>query len=214
MTILLTLALLGLGLAAGIPIAFAQVYGYRLLRIACAVYEQVFRGIPALVLILLFYNGLARSFHILLPAFAAAVLALGLRSAAYQSQIFRGAIQAVPRGQMLAARSIGMSKLQAIRYIILPQAFRLAIPPWTNEFSSVLKDTSLASAIGVLELARLGTLISSRIQYGRGARWILIIFIVVALIYLVLTYAGNWSLGFLEDKLRIPGFEMKGRIER
>jgi len=214
MTLLLTIALLGLGLVGGIPIGFAQVYGYRPLRIASAIYEQVFRGIPALVLILLLYSGLARSFHILLPAFAAAALALGLRSAAYQSQIFRGAIQSVPQGQMLAARSIGMSKMQAIRYIILPQAFRLAIPPWTNEFSSVLKDTSLAGAIGVLELARQGTLIAMRIQYGLGAKWILIIFIVVALIYLVLTYAGNWSLGFLENKLRIPGFEMIGRVER
>lgn len=214
MTILLTFALLGLGLVLGIPIAFAQVYGYRPIRASCAVYEQVFRGIPALVLILILYSGLARTFHIFLPAFTAAALALGLRSAAYQSQIFRGAIQSVSQGQMLAARSIGMSKLQAIRYVILPQAFRLSIPPWSNEFSSVLKDTSLASAIGVLELAKEGTLIMTRIQYAKGARWILIIWMIVALIYLVLTYLGNRSLGFLEDRLRIPGFEVKGRVER
>ncbi len=213
-TVMLTLALLGLGLAAGIPLAFGQVYGYRPVRIISAAYEQVFRGIPALVLILIFYSGLARGFGIYLSAFAAAALALGFRSAAYQSQIFRGAIQSISQGQMLAARSIGMSNLLAIRYIILPQALRLAIPPWTNEFSSVLKDTSLASAIGLVELAQQGAFIMTRLQYARGARWILIIWVVVALIYLVLTYLGNRSLGFLEDRLRIPGFEMRGGAER
>jgi len=214
-TIGLTLALLGLGLALGIPIALGQVYGYRPIRIICSAYEQVFRGIPALVLILIFYSGLARGFKIYLSAFTAAALALGLRSAAYQSQIFRGAIQSISHGQMMAARAIGMSKLQAVRYIILPQALRLSIPPWTNEFSSVLKDTSLASAIGLLELAQQGTFIMTRLQYAKGARWILIIWVIVALIYLVLTYVGNRSLGLLEEKLRIPGFEMRGgRRER
>jgi len=198
----------------GIPIALGQVYGYRPIKIICSAYEQLFRGIPALVLILIFYSGLARGFQIYLSAFAAAALALGLRSAAYQSQIFRGAIQAISRGQMLAAHSIGMSKLQAIRYVILPQALRLSIPPWSNEFSSVLKDTSLASAIGLLELAQQGTFVMTRIQYARGARWVLIIWVIVALIYLILTYLGNRSLGFLEDKLRIPGFEMRGGGER
>jgi len=214
MTVLLTVGLLGIGILIGFPIAFAQVYGYRPLRWFCKGYEQFFRGIPALVLILIFHSGLARSFHILLPTFASAVIALGLRSTAYQSQIFRGAIQSVGSGQMIAARSIGMSKWQAIRYVILPQAFRLAIPPWTNEFSSVLKDTSLASAIGVTELMKKTMLLMPTIQYRLGARWILMLLIVVALIYLILTYAGNLGLGFLEARLRLPGFEMTGKVER
>ena len=213
-TVLLTLGLLGAGLLLGFAIAFIQVYGYRPLRWLCRGYEQVFRGVPALVLILLFHSGLARSFDILLPAFTSALIALGLRSSAYQSQIFRGAIQSVSVGQMLAARSLGMSKTQAIRSVILPQAFRLSIPPWTNEFSSVLKDTSLASAIGVLELMKEGTLIMTRIQFTHGARWILLILMLVALVYWVLTYIGNAGLGLLENRLRIPGFEMKGKVER
>lgn len=213
-TILLTVGLLGLGLLAGFPLAFAQVYGYWPLRWLCKGYEQIFRGIPALVLILIFHSGLARSFNVLLPTFISALIALGLRSSAYQSQIFRGAIQAVSHGQMLAARSIGMSRMQAIRHIILPQAFRLSIPPWTNEFSSVLKDTSLASAIGVVELMKKTTLLMPTIQYRIGARWILVLLMVAALIYLVLTYAGNWGLGLLENRMRIPGFEMKGGGER
>ena len=214
MTVLLTLGLLGLGLLLGFPIAFAQVYGSRLLRWLCRGYEQFFRGIPALVLILIFHSGLARSFHILLPTFTSALIALGLRSSAYQSQIFRGAIQSVSSGQMIAARSIGMSRYQAIRYVILPQAFRLSIPPWTNEFSSVLKDTSLASAIGVMELMKKTTLLMPTIQYREGARWILLLLIIAALVYLVLTYAGNWGLGRLENRLRLPGFEMTGKVDR
>lgn len=213
-TVLLTLGLLGAGLLLGFIIAFTQVYGYRSLRWLCTGYEQLFRGIPALVLILIFHSGLARSFNILLPAFTSALIALGLRSSAYQSQIFRGAIQSVPQGQMMAARALGMSKIRAIWYIILPQAFRLSIPPWTNEFSSVLKDTSLASAIGVLELTKQGTLIFTRIQFVIGVRYVLVILILVALVYLVLTYVGNAALGFMERRLRIPGFELKGKIER
>ena len=213
-TILLTLGLLGMGLLLGFPIAFVQVYSYRPLRWLCRAYEQLFRGIPALVLILILHSGLARSFNILLPAFTSALIALALRSSAYQSQIFRGAIQSVPQGQMMAARALGMSKIQAIRCIILPQALRLSIPPWTNEFSSVLKDTSLASAIGVLELTKQGTLIFTRIQFVMGVKYILVILILVAFVYLVLTYIGNAALGFLEHRLRIPGFEMKGKVER
>jgi polar amino acid transport system permease protein len=215
-TLLLTLGLVAGGLLLGTLIAFTQVYGYRPLRWLCRIYEQVFRGIPVLVLILLFHSGLARSFHILLPAFVSALLALALRSGAYQSQIFRGAIQAVPQGQMMAARALGMSKFQAIRTIILPQAFRFSIPPWANEFSSVLKDTSIASAISVLELTKQGTLIFTRLSAiaSFGARWTLPILLTVALVYFVLTYAGNTALGFLENRLRIPGFEMRGKVER
>jgi len=215
-TILLTLGLIAGGLALGTLIAFTQVYGYRPLRWLCKGYEQLFRGIPVLVLILIFHSGLARSFNIQLPAFVSALIALALRSGAYQSQIFRGAIQSVPQGQMMAARALGMSKTKGILRVILPQAFRLSIPPWTNEFSSVLKDTSIASAISVLELTKQATLSYTRLAVipGFGAQWTLLILLLVALIYLILTYAGNAALGFLENRLRIPGFETKGRIER
>ena len=213
-TIMLTVALLGGGLLLGYPIAFLQVYGPRPVRWFCKGYEQVLRGIPAIVLILLFHSGLSRTFGILLPAFASGLLALGLRSSAYQSQIFRGAIQSVSEGQMQAARSVGMTRIQAIRHIILPQAFRLSIPPWTNEFSSVLKDTSLVSAVGFLELMKQTTLIYTRVSYTQGARWVLVILMLVALIYWTLTALGNAGLGYLERRTRIPGFEMKGQVER
>ena len=86
-----------------------------------------------------------------------AILALGLNSGAYQAEIIRGGIQSIPRGQMEAARSSGMSYLQAMRHVILPQGFRLIIPPMTNEYVTVIKDSSLAYAIGAMEITWFST---------------------------------------------------------
>jgi len=205
-TLELTFLLLVVGLAVGIPLALGQVYGGRGVVLLSSTYERFFRSIPALVLLFLFFFG--SSFAGLnISAFLSAVLALGFRSSAYQSQIFRGAIQSIRQGQMTAARSIGMSKFQAIRHIILPQALRLSLPPWSNEYSSVVKDTSLAYAVGVIELVREGRYIIVRTFEP------MIIYITIAAIYFILTYAGNKSLGYLEEKLRIPGFETKGGKE-
>ena len=107
----------------------------------------------------------------------------------------------------MAARSVGMSKFQAIRHIILPQALRLSLPPWSNEYSSVIKDTSLAYAVGVIELVREGRYIIVRTFEP------MIIYVTIAFIYFILTYAGNKSLGHLEEKLKIPGFETRGGKE-
>jgi len=215
-TLEVTILLLLLGLALGVILGATQVYGRRPLRYVCVTYEQIFRSVPPLVMILIFYRGLAQSFHIMLPATTAAVLALGLRSAAYQSQIFRGAIQAVPPGQMMAARALGMSKLQAIRHVILPQAFRLAIPPWSNEYSGVVKDTAFACAIGAAELTRHAQLAMTRLQMVKdiGSQLILPIFLILGLFYLVLTYGGNALLSLLEKRLAIPGFEIQGKVDR
>ncbi len=205
-TLELTFLLLVVGLAVGIPLALGQVYGGRGVGILSSTYEQFFRSIPALVLLFLFFFG-SSFVGLNISAFLSAVLALGFRSSAYQSQIFRGAIQSIRQGQMTAARSIGMSKFQAIRHIILPQALRLSLPPWSNEYSSVVKDTSLAYAVGVIELVREGRYIIVRTFEP------MIIYITIAAIYFILTYAGNKSLGYLEEKLRIPGFETKGGKE-
>ncbi len=194
--------LLALGLVLGLTLALFEVYGHWTLRGFGLVFERIFRGIPAIVLLLLFYYGVTD--FVPLGSFAAAVLALGLRSAAYQSQIFRGAILSVPPGQMLAARAMGMPKLQAIREIVLPQAFRLSIGPWTNEFSSELKATSLAYVIGVVELTRQAKYIISNTQGN-----ILIVFAVVAVMYFLVNRAGNWALYRLERRVALPGFEQR-----
>jgi polar amino acid transport system permease protein len=157
-----------------------------------------------LVLLFLFYFGPSQ-FGVEISAFLAAVLALGFRSSAYQSQIFRGAIQTISPGQSLAARSLGMSRLGVIRHVILPQALRLSLAGWSNEFSSVLKDTTLAYGIGVVEVMR-----QARYLTARNFPLALPAFIVVALMFLILTYAGNWGIGLLERRLRVPGLEVRG----
>ncbi len=188
----------------GIFIALLQVYSNRFIAAVAFAWEWFFRGVPALVLLFLFFFGTAQ-FGLELDAFTAAVLALGFRSSGYQSQIFRGAIQSIPEGQMLAARSIGLSRWQAIFHVVLPQALRLAIPAWSNEFSSVIKDTTLAYAIGVNEVLRHARYIMVR-HYDLA----MLAYITVALIFLGLTYGGNWLLGLLERRVAIPGFQMKG----
>jgi polar amino acid transport system permease protein len=128
-----------------------QVYGRTLARRLVGLYVWFFRGVPILVLIFLFYFGILP--HLGLDsAFWAGIVVLGLTSAAYQSQIFRGAIQSLPAGQLKAARALGMRDRQAIVGIILPQALRLSIPGWSNEFSILLKDSALVMAISVQEI--------------------------------------------------------------
>ena len=185
--------------------ALLQVYGGKLLGTLASAYAWVFRSIPALVLLFIFYFGPSQ-FGLDVAPFLAATVALGLRSSAYQSQIFRGALQAIPRGQMMAARSLGMGRTRAIATIIVPQALRLSIAGWSNEFSSVVKDTTLAYVVGLNEVLRTVRIITDR-YYNLA----MLAYLAVALIFLVLTYAGNWSLGWLEDRLRIPGLELRRR---
>ncbi|MFC1858386.1 amino acid ABC transporter permease [Thermodesulfobacteriota bacterium] len=203
-TIELTFGFLAVGFIVGIPIAFLQTYGnHRIFNMFISPYLLFFRGVPELVLLFLFYFGTAH-ININVSPFIAVILALGLRSAAFQSQIFRGAIQSIPDGQFMAARSIGMSKFKAVKNIILPQALRLSIPPWSNEYTIVLKQSSLAYAVGVTELMRQGRYIVAR-TFGNA----LIVYLVCALVYFILVTWGIKILYFFEKKFRIPGYEIK-----
>jgi len=203
-TIELALAFLGLGFVVGIPLAVGEVYGNKFVKnLAVLPIVEFFRSIPALVLLFLFYFG-AGSLNLNFSPFIAALLAMGFRSAAYQSQIFRGAIKSIDAGQMQAARSLGMTKLKAIRYIILPQALRISIPSWSNEYASVLKDTSLVYALGITELMRQGRYIVAR-TFGNA----ILVYVICALIYFVIVHLGVKLLDFLEEKYKIPGCEIK-----
>ncbi|MGB8712948.1 MAG: amino acid ABC transporter permease [Onishia taeanensis] len=200
--IVLLAALLAIGFLLGMAICLVKLYGprTRLVQWPLVVYERVFRGVPVIIMLFIFFYGLSGILDI--SAFTAAILAMGLRSAAYQSQIFRSAFQSVPAGQMMAARAMGMSKAKAIRHIIFPQAARHAIGPWTNEFSSEIKETSLAYVIGVVELTRQAHYIITSTQGN-----VLTVFAVVALLYFILNRAGNSLLYAFERKLAVPGFE-------
>lgn len=201
----LLLALIAVGYVLGTMVALLQVYGGRTLGAVARVYEWIFRSIPALVLLYLFYYGPPR-FGLPISSFVAATFALGCRSSAYQSQIFRGAIQSIPSGQMLAARSLGMGRVRAIITIILPQAFRLSIPGWTNEFSSVIKDTTLAYAVSFNEILR-----TAKIVYDTHYDLAITVLIFVALVFMVLTLAGNVTMGMIERRFGIPGLQVPGQ---
>ena len=135
-----------------LALASARVYGPAWLRVATTVYVEVIRGTPLLLQLFVIYYGLAGVVR--LPAFLAAVLALGLNYAAYEAEIYRGALEAVPRAQLEAARTLGLSELQILRLVRGPQALRFALAPMTNDFVALLKDSSLVSVITVVELTK------------------------------------------------------------
>ncbi len=205
-TVSLTLASVFLGSVLGLMMAFGRSYGKFPISTFVYVYEKVFRGIPLLVIFFLVYFGLAQV-GLNLVAFPAAVIGLALRSTAYQAQIFRSSINSIPRGQMTAALSIGMSKLKAIRHIILPQVLRGSVPGWSNEFTIILKDTSIAFSIGVIEIMR-----QARYIYTESYQLALPTLLFVAFIYFIIVFSVNKGMSHLEKKYRMHGFEVE--VER
>lgn len=195
-TIQLGISFFIFGFFIGVLTALGQVYGNKVLSYFCTGFAWVFRSLPAIVILYLFYFGFDMS------PFLAALLGLGLRTGAYQSQFMRGAIQSITGGQMVAARSLGMSKLRAIRKIILPQMLRLSLPYLSNEYAITIKDTSLAFAIGVVEVLKEGRLIITRLHNPME------IFLIIAVIYLIITRLGTKAIQLIEDRYRLPGFEV------
>jgi polar amino acid transport system permease protein len=185
-----------MGLIIGLILALANVYGRRFVAWGITGFSTVLRGVPPIVLLFILYFMMSGVIN--LSPFWAGSLSLGIITSAYQLEILRGAILSVGNGQMMAARAMGMSQLKAIRYVVLPQALRLAIPPWSNEASIVVKDSSLVYALGVPEILRRAQLLSASTQqpflaYGTAA-----------LIYFALVFATNRLLDELERRTRIP----------
>ena len=158
-TIEVTLIALPIGFIFGLLLALAKIYGGKPLSAFSSLYSTVMRGVPPLVLLFILYFTI--SDIISLTPFWAGSLALGIISSGYQLEILRGAILSIGNEQMMAARALGMSRMKAILYIILPQALRIAIPGWANEVSVVLKDSSLVYALGVAEVLRKAQFVSA-----------------------------------------------------
>jgi polar amino acid transport system permease protein len=195
-TLGVTLVALPFGLVIGLLMALVHTYGGKILNRLAAAYSLLMRGVPPIVLLFILYFILSGTIN--LSPFWAGSFSLGIVSSAYQMEILRGALLAVGGGQMTAARAIGMSRLQAIQYIVLPQALRLAIPPWSNEVSIVLKDSSLVYALGVPEILRRAQQLSATTQqpflaYGTAA-----------LIYFVLVFATNRALDYFSERTKLP----------
>jgi polar amino acid transport system substrate-binding protein len=152
MTLALSCLSMALAVSLGSVIAIGRVYGNRALRALLIAYVEVTRGTPILLQLFVIYYGLASVVR--LPAFVAALIGLGLNYAAYESEIYRGALEAVPRGQLEAARVLGLNDWQTLRLVRAPQAFRFALAPTTNDFVAMLKDSSLVSVLTVMELTK------------------------------------------------------------
>lgn len=161
-------------------------------------YVMLIRGTPLIVQLFILFFGLPQ-FGIMLPAFVSGVLGLGLYSAAYISEVVRGAIQSVDRGQTEAARSIGMSSAQAMRAIILPQAVVRMIPPLGNEFIALIKNSALVSLLTITDVMHEGQKIIS-VSYRS-----LEVYLVVAAIYFVMTTLTSYLLGRAEQRLKLGG---------
>lgn len=201
-TLKITGGALLLGFIIGLPASLGQVYGRPWLRRLVIGYTTVFRGTPLLVQLFVVYYGLP-DLGLTFSRLTAAYLTLGLNSGAYQAEYFRGAIQAIGAGQMKAARAIGMTRLQAIRCIILPQALRLALPGWSNEMISMIKYTAVVFLIAVPDLMGQAKILSSR--YFAPIQT----YIIVAGVYLILVAAASLVLRYIGKKLETPGLAME-----
>jgi polar amino acid transport system permease protein len=200
----LTIASILLGFVVGFPAGAVEVYGDGLLKRVVSAVGIVLRGTPIVVILIVMY------FVVGVPqinlgvvsissAVTAGILGLGLRSAAYQSQIFRASLSSVDAGQLEAGRSIGLSRFEAVRYVVVPQALRRSIPGFQNEFTIVLKDTSIVFAIGLAELLTRGYDL-----FSEQTTAVLEVILFISAIYFVLTFTTNRALDRLGDHYAIP----------
>ena len=196
LTIQLSFTALGIGLVLGLAAALARKYGRRPLSYLANAYIELVRGTPLTVQLFIIYFGLP-SLGILFSPTLSAIVALGINSGAYQAEYFRGAIESIGGGQMEAALSLGMSKLQAILRIMLPQAFRLALPSWSNEAAYLPKYSSVAFLVTVPEL-----LARSKMVISRNLRPLEVYF-VVGLIYLATIATISKILDMVYEKYKI-----------
>lgn len=216
MTLEITLLSVAIGCIIGLIVGLARLSKIKAISIAATSYVDFFRGTPLLVQIMIIYFALPlpqyfrdfQSFlvsHFAVPGFIeshlfsvflSGVVACSLNSGAYIAEIFRAGVQSIERGQVEAARSLGMTAGQAMRYVILPQAFKRVIPPLGNEFIAMLKDTSLLSIIGFEELTRRGQLIVGQTYVA------LPVWFTVALLYLIMTFSFSRLVDYAERRLK------------
>lgn len=205
-TVLIALGSMVIAVSFGLPIAVGQWRGPTWLRILCTLYVEFFRGTPVLVQLLFLYFGLP-VVGIVMPGWLTALIGLGLNYAAYESQVYRAALEAIPKGQWEASYSLGMSPILAFRRIILPQAFRIALPPMTNDFVSLFKDTSVAFAISVWELA------TAYRELANASGQFLLLGVAVSIFYLAMSLPMAHLARLLEQRLRQRSLERHDEAE-
>jgi polar amino acid transport system permease protein len=208
-TLLYTALVIPLGMVIGFLTGWARMTKFKFLSYPATIYVDLVRGIPPIVLILFaFFFGPFILPGLMDPTQSGrffAAMALALHTGAYQAEIFRAGFQSIPKGQVEAATAVGLSKGQAMTGVVLPQTFRLVLPALGNELATVLKDTSLLGAIGILDL--FGTARSqaqTSTIYGGGLQ-VFTWWTVVAILYFVLTFSLTRSLQFIERRYQVPG---------
>jgi len=195
-TFQLSFTALGIGLILGLAAALARKYGHEPLSLLANAYIELIRGTPLTVQLFIIYFGLP-SLGVVFPPTLSAIVALGINSGAYQAEYFRGAIESIGGGQMEAALSLGMNRLQAILRVILPQAFRLALPSWSNEAAYLPKYSSVAFLVTVPEL-----LARSKMVISRNLKP-LEVYLVVGLIYLATIATISKILDMVYERYKI-----------
>ena len=210
LTVLLTVASILLGLCIAVPLAVARVYGGPVLGAVALVYTELIRGTPLLAqLFVLFFGLQLQGFFDGLPGVGGtvvpstpvlvAIVGFTINSSAYQAEYIRSALTSVDAGQLTAARAVGLSKLEGIRHVVLPQGLRYAIPGWTNEFVYLVKYSSLAAFISVPEL------FNQARDVGNDLARTTEMYVVVAVFYLTLVLTAAALMSRFEARVAIPG---------
>ena len=197
-TALITVTSFALALVLGLIIGVLRLSHNRAIAFISGAYVNIIRGVPLLVHIFFIYFGLGSLLN--LDRFTAGVLAVGICYSAYLAEIFRSGIDAIAHGQYEAAMSLGMTRFQTLRHVIIPQSLRIVIPPVANEFIASLKDSSLVSIIGLRELTRAGREYYSQ-NFTDFQTWFL-----VGLLYLVMTLTLTRLVKYLESVYAVKGF--------
>ena len=189
MTLILTVVSLVIALILGVVFGLFQVSKNKLLRVIATIYVDIFRGTPLIVQAFFIYFGIPAALDIRITAVVAGLITLSLNAGAYMAEIVRGGIQSVEKGQMEAARSLGLPYGKAMSKVVLPQAIRIMIPSFINQFVITLKDTSILSIIGINELTQSGKIIIAR-NLESFQMW-LIVGIIYFIIIMILTKVSN-----------------------
>lgn len=193
-TVELTVLAVGIGTVIGLIASLLRLSQFSIFRFIAVAYIDFFRGTPLLVQIYIIYFGLPVLFNYTPNTWLSGITALSLNSGAYIAEIFRAGIQSIDKGQMEASRSLGMTYGQAMRFIILPQAFKRIVPPLGNEFIAMLKDSSLVSVISLQELMLTGrTIVGSTYRPFET-------YITIAVIYLIMTLSISQFVTYLERR--------------
>ena len=202
LTVEITLFGVFLGLVIGTLLAIGDIYGGKSVKGAIAVYVEFFRGSPLFVQLFLAVYTVPAILNVQIDHAFLAFLVFGLNSAAYQKGFMKGSIQTILDDQMDAGLSTGMSKVQTLRYVILPQAYRIVIPSWTNEFCSLTKSTATVAYVGLFDL------VSAGMSIRMWTYQILPVWLVIGAIYLIWITGFSKLMDIIYEKKKIPGIEL------